>query len=212
MLAGALPRVLIAEDSPLFRDSLARSIQADRRLELVGQARDGRHALELIHQLHPDVCLLDVRMPLLDGPGVIVEIRKARLDTRAVLLSAHIDGALIHRALAAGAAGCLDKDAEESEIASAIIRVAAGETVLSDQLQPLLATYVGQFAVPTIKLSAREREVLQLASQGRNGRQIALDLTLSPESVRTFLRRASAKLGVNGQTAAVAEALRRDLL
>lgn len=125
--------VVLADDHPLFRDGLARAVASHDGLRLVGEAEDGLVALALVQELEPDVALLDVRMPGMDGVEVCRSIlRRSGLPTRVVLLSGHADAWLEVRARAAGAAGFLSKDASRAEICAALVAVAAGGTAFSD--------------------------------------------------------------------------------
>jgi two-component system nitrate/nitrite response regulator NarL len=123
-------RVVLADDHPLFRDGLARAISTRNDLELVGQAGEGITALALIEELRPDVALLDVKMPGLDGLEIcrLVTDRRLAVRTRVVLLSAYLDASLVSRAVCAGAAGYLGKDATRVEICDALVEVATGGT------------------------------------------------------------------------------------
>ncbi|MEZ5100406.1 MAG: response regulator transcription factor [Thermoleophilia bacterium] len=124
--------VVLADDHPLFRDGLARAVSSHDDLRLVGEAEDGLVAVALVEELEPDVALLDVRMPGLDGVEACRAIlRRRRRPTRVVLLSGHADGWLEARARAAGAAGFLSKDASRAEICEALVEVAAGGTVFA---------------------------------------------------------------------------------
>jgi two-component system nitrate/nitrite response regulator NarL len=139
--------VVFADDHPLFRDGLARALSAHVRLELVGEAAEGVRALELIQELEPDLALLDLKMPGLDGLEVCraVAAGSPPLRTRVVLLSAYVDPGLVARAMCAGAAGYLSKDASRTEICDALLEVAAGNTAfdpgasagLADELELL---------------------------------------------------------------------------
>jgi two-component system nitrate/nitrite response regulator NarL len=213
VVMGDQTTVIVADDSDLFRSSIVRAVRSHPRLQLVGSARDGAMALELIQGKCPDVAMVDVRMPGLDGEQLLARLSLANSETRVLLLSAHIDAAMISRALGAGAAGCLGKDDTEEEILSAILRAAAGKTVVSTTLQPVLALYVRAQAIATdVRLSRREHEVLELSSRGKSAEQVAQELFVSRETVNTLLQRAGRKLGTRGKTQAVAEAIRRGLL
>jgi two-component system, NarL family, nitrate/nitrite response regulator NarL len=205
--------VVVADDSQLFCSSIARAVGSRPQLELLGRATDGEAALELIKRLEPDVAAVDVRMPGLDGEQLLNRVARDGLRTRIVLLSAHIDGALVDRALRAGAAGCLSKDDSSSAILDAIAASASGHTSVSPSLQTLLGDHLHALSKsPGVRLSPREHQVLELSSQGRSADQVASELFLSPETVNTLLQRAGRKLGARGKTHAVAEAIRRGLL
>lgn len=130
-------RVVFADDHPLFRDGLARAISSHLGLALVGEAIDGPGALALIEELEPDVALLDVKMPHLDGIDICARIasRAAPLPTRIVLLSAYLDPSLVWRAASAGAAGYLSKEASRSEICDALVEVSLGGTAFASEAE-----------------------------------------------------------------------------
>jgi two-component system nitrate/nitrite response regulator NarL len=203
--------VIVADDSELFRGSLTRSIKTHPQLELLGRASDGEGALELIAQVEPDVAIVDIRMPKLGGEELVRHVTTSPLKTRMLMLSAHIDEAVIGRVLGAGAAGCMSKDDPEAEIVMAILDIADGRTVISTSLQPLLAAHFAHEDSP-VRLSPREQEVLELSSRGKSAKQIARELVLSQETVNTLLQRAARKLDASGKTHAVAEAIRRGFL
>jgi two-component system nitrate/nitrite response regulator NarL len=205
-LSSGLVTVLVADDSELFRGSIARTVQSRPRLRLVGQASDGQAALELIRTLRPRIAIVDLRMPGLDGEQVVVRLAHERIGTRVLLLTAHLTGTLAERALAAGAAGCASKDDSEERIVEAIHAAATAHPRISIQHAPSPAPAV------EVRLSAREQEVLRLASEGNSAKQIAHSLYLSRDTVHTLLHRANRKLGTTRTTHAVAEAIRCGLL
>src|SRR5690242_1887850 len=129
-MTQARVRVVVADDHPLFRDGIARAVRGRPSLELVGEAADGRAALELSRTLAPDVLLLDTRLPELDGLQVLNALQRERSPTRVLMFSAFTDGPLVHRAIAAGAAGYLPKSAERDAVCEAIEAVARGAVVL----------------------------------------------------------------------------------
>jgi two-component system, NarL family, nitrate/nitrite response regulator NarL len=214
----AVPRVeriavLIADDHPLFREGLARALGAFPEIRVVAAVGDGRAAVATIRELAPDVALVDLRLPGLDGIAVASAISRDALPTRLLILSAYDDESLVYGALEAGAAGYLTKDAPRDEVVEAIHRVAAGETVLGPALAGGLAHAIrnrGPARGP--QLTEREREVLTLLVAGRSAPQIASDLVVGVATVKTHLHHVYEKLGVNGAAAAVAEALRRGLV
>ena len=206
-------RVLVADDHPLYREGVARAIRDRRDLELVAEARDGAGALEAIGRLAPDVALLDVRLPGLDGPGVLKALRRAGDATPVLFLSAFTDGDVVHPALSAGAAGYLSKEATREEICDAIAAVARGETVLSRDAQAgVVRALHHRGATADAVLTPREREVLTLTASGISAPDIGRRLYLSPATVKTHLQRSYEKLGVDDRAAAVAEAIRRGLI
>jgi len=212
---SSAPRVsvLVAEDHPLFREAIIRAIKERPELELVGEAPDGRTALEEIRRLRPQVAVLDWKMPGLDGLQVLRAVDRDALPTRIVLLSAFLDGSLAYQAVAAGAAAYLTKDADRRRIQETVLAVSRGETVLAPEIQAGIATEIRQRGRPDgPALSQREREILGHIAQGRSAPDIAKLLFLSPATVKGHLQNLYEKLGVNDRAAAVAEAMRRGLL
>ena len=188
-------RVLVADDHPLFREALADTIDQRPELELVAKVASGREALAAIQGTQPEVAVVDMKMPELDGMDVVDAVTRDELPTRVLLLSAFLDSALAYRALGAGAAGYLSKDSTGDRICEAVLAVAHGETVLDPEVQAGVA-----------------REILRMTADGCSAPQIAERLYLSPTTVRTHLQHLYEKLGVSDRAAAVAEAMRQRLL
>jgi two-component system nitrate/nitrite response regulator NarL len=205
--------VVVADDHPVYRGAIAGIVEAHPELELIGEADTGRKALELIAGVRPDVAVVDVRMPDLDGLGVLKAVVRDGLPARVMLLSAEVDGATAHAAVAAGAAGYVSKAAGAGEIADAIVAVARGETVLAREIQSGLAAEIRARAeAPGRLLSEREMEVLRLTADGCSAPEIGRQLYLSAATVKTHLQRIYEKLGVTDRASAVAEGMRRGLL
>lgn len=205
--------VVIADDHPFFRDGVSRGLAMSGRIRVVGEAEDGVQALELIRSERPEVAVLDQQMPGLDGIEVVRAVVRDRLPTRALILSAVTDSAVVYRALEQGATGYLSKDARRGEIVDAVLRVAAGRTVVPAELAAGLAGQIRLRAGGTAPaLSAREREVLRGFAAGRSIPQLAAELFLAPSTVKTHTQRLYEKLGVSDRAAAVAEAMRQGLL
>jgi two-component system nitrate/nitrite response regulator NarL len=206
--------VLIADDHPLFREAIARVIEARPDLELVAEAEDGRAALEKIRELSPDVAVIDVRMPGLDGSEVLVTLREEGLPTNVVFLSAFLDAKTVYDAVAAGANAYLSKEAGSDEIVEAIAAAARGDTILGPEVQTGLAEQIRfreeNDARP--RLSEREHEVLRLIAQGLSAPEIGERIHLSTATVKTHLQHLYEKLGVSERAAAVAEGMRRGLV
>lgn len=197
----------------MYREGVVSALRRRAEITSVAEAASGREALEVLGRLQPDVALLDIQMADLDGVHVARVISRDSLPTRTVFLSAYYDQEIVYKALAAGAAGYLSKDARGNEIADAVVAVARGETVLGRDIQAAVAQRIRQTAEQTQPaLSAREREVLQLVSAGLSAPEVARRLNLSPTTVKTHLQRVYEKLGVGDRAAAVAEAMRRQLL
>jgi two-component system nitrate/nitrite response regulator NarL len=205
--------VLVADDHPMYRDGVVGVLRRRAEIESVAEAGTGREALEAIGRVHPDVALLDIQMSDLDGVQVARVITRESLSTRTLFLSAYFDQEIVYKALAAGAAGYLSKDARGNAIADAVVAVARGETVLGRDIQAAVAQRIRQTAERTgPTLSAREREVLELVSAGLSSPEVARRLNLSTTTVKTHLQRIYEKLGVGERAAAVAEAMRQHLL
>jgi two-component system nitrate/nitrite response regulator NarL len=206
--------VLIADDHPLFREAIARVIAGRTDLELIAEASDGRAALERIRELEPDVAVIDVRMPELDGSDVLLALREEGLRTNVVFLSAFLDSKTVYDAVAAGAHAYLSKEAETDEIVTAILAASRGETILGPEVQTGLAEQIRlreeNDARP--RLSDREHEVLKLIAQGLSAPEIAERIHLSTATVKTHLQHLYEKLGVSERAAAVAEGMRRGLV
>ena len=196
-----------------MREGLRRAVGDEPQLELVGSASNGREALEAIRELEPDVALLDVKMPELDGIAVVRAVTREELSTRVVFLSAYVDSAVAYRALAEGAAGFVSKEASSQAVCEAIVAANRGETVLSPEVQSGIAEEIRLRAAPERPtLSARENEVLGLIAEGLSAPEIGKRLHLSPATVKGHLQSLYEKLGVSERAAAVAEAMRRGLL
>jgi two-component system nitrate/nitrite response regulator NarL len=212
-MSGRHVRVLVADDHPLFREALADTIDQRPELELVAKVASGREALAAIQGTPPEVAVLDMRMPELDGMEVVDAVSRDELPTRVLLLSAFVDSALAYRALGAGAAGYLSKDSTGERICEAILAVAQGDTVLDPEVQAGVAREIRMRAEDERPaLTKREREILRLTADGCSAPQIAEQLYLSPTTVRTHLQHLYEKLGVSDRAAAVAEAMRQRLL
>ena len=210
---AARVRVLIAEEHPLYREGVVRAIKERPELELVGEAADGGQALELIEELEPDVAVLDVKMPQLDGLQVANAVARDARPTRVLLLSAFLERQIVFQAVAAGAAGYLSKDADRLEITDAILAVHRGDTVLAPEVQAGVAAEVrSRWRLDKPSLSERERQVLEMIADGMSAPEIGRRLYLSTATVKSHLQSLYEKLDVSDRAAAVAAAMRRGLL
>jgi two-component system nitrate/nitrite response regulator NarL len=207
-------QVLVADDHPLFRDGLARAINAHPDLHLLGHVSDGTKALAAIRRYEPDVAVMDIDMPGLTGLEVLTQVIDDDLPTRVVLISSHLDGPTVHAAVAGGAFGFLTKDSGPGEIGAAVTAVLQGEVVLSPAVSSVLAKAVREHrgAPATLLLTEREQEVLKLIADGRSAPEIAGALSLAPATVKSHLHTLYTKLGVSDRAAAVAVAMRRGVL
>ena len=200
-------RMVVGDDHPVYRRALARALADDPRIDLLDEVADGVSALAAIERLSPDVALLDLRMGDLGGQEIVRLIAKRRSPTRVLLISASEPADVVRRALEFGAAGFIDKrSCDEADVVSAVLRVAAGQRVISPTIQAALVDEIGR--PPPIELSARERQVLGLATRGLDGRKIALELHVTHATVRTHFARIYSKLGVADRGAAIAAAMR----
>jgi two-component system nitrate/nitrite response regulator NarL len=206
-------RVIVAEDHPLYRQGLSDAIRARAELSLVADAADGRSALAQIREHEPDVAVLDVKMPRLDGVQVLRAIAREALSTRVILLSAFIDGELVHRALTGGAAGFLSKESTASGVCEAVTIVARGDIVIAPEMQAALAGEL-RLRAPADgpRLSERETQILVLLAEGLSSGEIARELAVSATTVKSHLRHLYEKLDVSDRAAAVARAMRVGLL
>jgi len=203
-------RLLISDDHPVVRDGLRGMLASQPDLDVIGEAADGAAAVKLAAELAPDVILLDLRMPVLDGVAAIRQIRAQQPGAHILVLTTYDTDADILPAIEAGATGYLLKDAPRDELFRAIRATARGETVLAPAVA---ARLLGKMRAPAEeKLSARELEVLGLVSEGASNGEIAQALHISEATVKSHLLHIFAKLGVADRTAAVTVALQRGVL
>jgi two-component system response regulator DesR len=188
-------RVVIAEDQAMVRGALAALLTIEGDIEVVGQAEDGKQALELLSKTVPDVLLTDIEMPHISGLELAAEIHRRRLPVKVVILTTFARAGYLRRALDAGVSGYLLKDAPASTLANAIRRIRAGARVID----PELAAEAWTEADP---LTDRERQVLRYAGEGSTGAEIAERLSLSEGTVRNYLSEAISKLGASNRTEA----------
>jgi two-component system response regulator DesR len=181
-------RVVIAEDQAMIAGALAALLGIERDIEVVGTAHAGREALEIVHRAHPDVLLTDIEMPGMTGLELATAVRSETPAPRVIILTTFARPGYLRRALDAGAAGYVLKDAPATQLANAIRRVYAGGRAID----PELATEAWTEADP---LTDRERQVLRLAGDGRSSSDIASELQLSEGTVRNYLSEAIGKVG-----------------
>jgi DNA-binding NarL/FixJ family response regulator len=203
-------RLLIADDHPVVRDGLRAMLATQPDMELVGEAATGTEAVTHTRALRPDVVLMDLQMPDLDGPAAITALREQAPEVRVLVLTTYGTDADITRAVDAGATGYLLKDAPREQLFGAIRAAARGESVLS----PSVATRVlGRMRAPAEEaLSPRELEILGAVARGLSNKAIGRQLYVSEATVKTHLLRVFSKLGVDDRTAAVTVALERGII
>ncbi len=206
-------RALVADDHPVVRAGLVALLDAAADIDVVGTAASGEAAVELAAELTPDVVLMDLRMPGIDGDEATARIVAARPGTRVIILTTYENDDAILRAISAGASGYLLKAAPEEELLAGIRAVAAGEVALAPSVSRLLVQRAAAPAAPSVpELSPRELEVLRLVSDGLSNREIGERLFLGEATVKTHLLHAFAKLDVADRTRAVTRAMELKLL
>jgi two-component system nitrate/nitrite response regulator NarL len=206
-------RVYLADDHPMFLQAVVEAIRERPDLEVVGSATNGPDAAAGVRDLAPDVAVLDMRLRGLSGQEVLDRATAEGTDTRFVFLSAHVDSDLVYGALASGAAGYLSKEMDREVICDAVVAVAAGEIVLSPDVQGKLAAEIRRRDLhERPALTVRERAVLALAAEGLSTRQIAARLGVASATVKTHLHSSYHKLDAPDRASAVAAAMRRGML
>lgn len=202
--------VLLVDDHPVVREGLRGMLNAESDLTVVGEAGSGAEGVAMTQSLRPDVVLMDLRMPDVDGVTATERILAASPQTRILVLTTYESDTDILRAVEAGAAGYLLKDASRAELATAVRDAARGKTVLAPSVADRLVRWMRQ--PPAVTLSTREVEVLTHVANGKTNADIGRLLHISEATVKTHLLRAFAKLGVSDRTAAVTTAMSLGLL
>jgi DNA-binding NarL/FixJ family response regulator len=198
-----MTRVLIADDDHLIRAGLVELLAADPTIEVAGQASTGREALERTRRLDPDVVLMDVRMPDLDGIAATHELTHAAARSRVLILTTFEQDDYIFGALRAGASGFLLKRTRPEELIAAVHTIADGDSLLSPSVTRRVIDRMAQQPTPTLtdqaklaELTPREREVLELVARGLANREIANELVVEESTIRTHVKRILMKLGL----------------
>jgi DNA-binding NarL/FixJ family response regulator len=200
---------LVADDHPAMVEAVC-DVLEESGIEIAGRARDGEEALEKIEQHRPTVALVDLRMPRMSGIELARSVGRSVPGTAVVLYTAFGERALLTEALDAGVRGFLLKEAPLSDLVRAVEMVAGGQTYVDPGLAGVLAT--SESAAKATKITQREREVLRLLADGLTNEEIGKRLFISPETVRTHVRKAMGKLDADTRTQAVATALRQSLI
>lgn len=202
-------RVLVVDDHPVVRAGIVGLLAGEADLTVVGEAGDGEQACAMATDLQPDVVLMDLRMPVLDGAAATARILAAVPSARVVVLTTYETDADILRAVEAGATGYLLKDTPRDDLVAAVRAVAGGETVLAPSVARRLVHGV---RTASERLTARELDVLRAVARGGSNAQIGTELFISEATVKTHLLRIFTKLGVDDRTRAVTVALERGIL
>ena len=203
-------RILIVEDQRIVREGLRAVLEDEDEIVIVGEAANGQQAIELFAQLQPDVVLMDLQMPVMDGPEATRRIRELSHDARILVLTTYATDEFIFKALRAGAQGYLLKDASANELLGAIHSIHAGQTLLAPAVAARLV--MGVSAGGQESLTPRELEVLTLIGQGRSNGEIAAMLAIAPRTAKVHVQNILSKLGATNRTEAVSLAVKQRLI
>lgn len=208
-------KILIADDHPVVREGLFAMLSREHDFEVVGEAKDGVEALNKTKELAPDVVLMDLRMPEMDGVQAMREIRATMPNVKFIILTTYSDDEYIFSGIEAGARAYLLKDAPRDELFKAIRAVHMGESLI----QPVVAsklldrfTELSRRTPSGEELSGRELEILQLMAKGAANKEISAQLNISQSTVKTHIANIFQKLGVNDRTEAVTQALKKGII
>ena len=209
--------ILLADDHHVVRQGLHALLEAEPDFSIVGEAADGLQVLEQVERLRPDVLVLDLMMPGLNGLEVMREITRRSLRTRVVILSMHSNEAYVLQALRSGVAGYVLKESTASDLAQAVREAAAGKRYLSPPLsERAIEVYLEKAQMTTLDayetLTSRERQILHLVAEGLGNSEIAARLSISPRTVETHRANVMRKLNLHSQTDLIRYALRKGIL
>ncbi|HOK77635.1 MAG TPA: response regulator transcription factor [Verrucomicrobiota bacterium] len=206
--------VVLIDDHPAFRLGVRQAINQDKRFEVVGEASDGIEALELMRHLQPDIAVVDISLPKLDGLGLMRQLTRHRLRTRCVILTMYLEESLFQEAMDLGAAGYILKDNTIEDIIRCLRSVSAGDCYLSPSLSDFLvrlrqSQQALRINTPGLdQLTSMERRILKLIAENKTSRQIGAELFISPRTVETHRRNICLKLGLTGSHPLLEFALR----
>ena len=210
--------IVLADDHTVVRDGLRFLLEAEGDIQVVGDAANGRDAVQLVSKLRPDVVILDIAMPELNGIEAAKQISEICPSAQIIILSMYSSAEHIFRALRAGARGYLLKESGGTDVVQAVRTVISGRRYLSEEIsEGMIEDYIRQREVieadsPLARLSSREREILQLVIEGKSSAEIGDILFLSPKTVGTYRSRLMQKLGVNDLPSLIKFAIRHDLI
>lgn len=208
--------VLLVDDHTVVRKGIRRLLEDDERIRVVAEASNGRDALELAQRLKPDVAIVDVGLPLLNGIELTRQLKAVCERTAVLVLSMHADPAYVRRALQAGARGYLLKDAEDQDLVRAVLAVSSGSSYFSPAVSNVLLEGFlegsEELDEELARLSDREREVLQLVAEGKSSKEIAQILDLSVSTVESHRKHIMEKLNLHNTAAVVRFAIRKGLV
>jgi two-component system NarL family response regulator len=206
-MKAARMRILVADDHPLVRDGIVSLVSRERDMKVVAQAVDGEETVKLARKHRPDIVLLDLRMPLVDGLDVLARFKALRLSTRVIVLTTFESEQDVHISLKAGAQGYLLKDASRASLLDTLRRVYRGETIIPPSIGHKLVESMNH-----PKLSPRELEILQLVAEGKSNKEIGNSLGIAEGTVKSHVKNMLEKLRVPGRTAMLREAVQRGLV
>jgi two-component system, NarL family, response regulator LiaR len=204
-------RILIVDDHSVVREGLRMFLGRDLELEIVDEAADGAEAIEKVRRWRPDVVLMDLLIPVIDGISAISIIRRESPETEVIALTSVLDRASVAGSIRAGAIGYLLKDAQANELRKAIKAAAAGQVQLSPQASSFLLRELQEPEKPSA-LTERETQVLSLLTKGKSNKEIANALRIAEDTVKSHVRHILSKLGVQSRTQAVILAIRQGLV
>ncbi len=211
-------RILLADDHPLMRVALGHVLEARNNLEVVGEAGNGKVAVDLALKLKPDIVIMDITMPEMNGLEATRKIKQENPDIGVLILTVHTDNEHVFNILQAGADGYLTKNASTEEVISAINALAAGESVMSSAISKQVYKYLFQYMSKPLsldtsdKLTQREQELLKLLARGMSNKDISSRLGLSLYTVKSYLADLFSKMKVTSRTEAVVVGLRKGIL
>src|SRR6266446_6310573 len=200
-------QIVVADDHPIVREGVVANLKRQRDLKVIGEANDGAEVLEFIKQNRPDIALLDLRMPHMNGLEVLLTLNELKLQTKVIVMTAFENEEDIQRSMKAGARAYLLKGCPQQILVDAIRRVFNGEVYLPPQIAQKL---VDRMQKPQI--SPRELEVLKAVAAGKSNKEIGVQLFITEGTVKTHVASLLVKLGASGRTSAIREAVRRGLV